>query len=113
MIAKTAQISVPVTAQGIPVFGVTKLGNITGRYDRVGNVNRFYGIPVAETTGGMNRFKEPQPKLSWAGTLKTEASKVCFYPYSSIMGQEDCLSVDIVAPNDPSSMPSAPTRLWS
>ncbi|XP_065216365.1 juvenile hormone esterase-like [Planococcus citri] len=68
---------------------------------------QFYGIPYAEPPVGSLRFKDPVPAKSWSSVK--DASKpppMCiqhkgFFNFSSpIIGQEDCLYLNVFVPND-------------
>ena len=52
------------SAQAAPIATV-KTGQLRGSTD--GNIHVFKGIPYGAPTGGVNRFKPPQPPKSWNG----------------------------------------------
>jgi len=97
-----------VTPGGTPVTAETQYGQVVGRFSRADRVNRWSGIPVAATTAGSNRFKEPKAPAPWSTPLETIATKQCLQfgavaPVASpanvgVFGSEDCLSVSIIAP---------------
>lgn len=100
-----------VTAYGVQVNAVTQYGNVTGRYDRVANVNRFFGIPIAASTASSNRFKKPQPPTPWSTPLDTSVSKSCLFlgpPNGYVAGSEDCLIISVTAPPSDTMMPAFP-----
>jgi carboxylesterase type B len=112
-----------VTAGGIPVTATTQYGDVVGRHMRSDKVNRFYGIRFGQTTAGANRFKAAQPPLPWstpqqAITHSSCASWVANSPAWSgtpgWIGSEDCLFLDVVAPNNgiPGTPANAPANTY-
>lgn len=77
---------------------LTQQGPVSGFSQ--GNVNVFLGIPFAQTTGGENRWKAPQP-LADSTTAKFDATSYgpsCAQAMSGdkIMAQsEDCLNLNV------------------
>ncbi|MFJ4996726.1 carboxylesterase/lipase family protein [Microbacterium sp. NPDC088619] len=90
------------------------------RGEAIDGVRRFLGIPYAAAPFGPNRFREPQPALSWAGIRDATAfgPTAPQLPYAGAIGEllgsveipgEDILSVNIWAPRDADR---APVVLW-
>ncbi|CAK1578232.1 unnamed protein product [Parnassius mnemosyne] len=82
---------------------VTTCGPIEGIYDE--GVYKFHGIPYAVPPVGKKRFTYAQPlnnlSLCWNGTLEAhEPAPLClqFLENGTIIGEEDCLTLDIVTP---------------
>ncbi|UCG24902.1 MAG: carboxylesterase family protein [Chloroflexota bacterium] len=50
----------------------TQLGEISGSYNKEGDIAIFKGIPYAQPPVGPLRWKPPQPAAPWSGTLKAE-----------------------------------------
>ena len=67
----------------------------------VDGVNAYLGIPFADTTGGQNRWKPPQPAPAWSSTLETTAfGKVCpqISPVTrmyDVASDENCLTINV------------------
>jgi carboxylesterase type B len=93
-----------VTSMGTPVSLTTTLGPVTGRSQ--GGVDRFFGVPIAASSAGANRFKTPQ-STSWTTAVETTVEKMCPLVGYPIGGTEDCLGVDVMKPSSGSSLPAA------
>ncbi|KAL1522642.1 hypothetical protein AB1Y20_017621 [Prymnesium parvum] len=115
------------TAGGIPVIANTTNGFVEGRYDRDQRSLLFFGIPFANSTAGDNRFKGPQPVTPWFGsTLTTITTAHCtqINPNPATgngqqYGSEDCLKLDVIAPNGgspaipaPAAAATYPVQCW-
>jgi para-nitrobenzyl esterase len=80
-------------------------------------VRAFLGIPFADTTGGANRWKPPQPAKAW--TTPFDAAKlgpICPQINPSTMaydatGDENCLSLNVWTP-DPAPAKPLPVMVW-
>src|SRR5687767_7724156 len=70
----------------------------------------FKAIPFAAPPVGDLRWREPQPLTAWTGTLDaTRFPTTCVQ--SSGAGSEDCLYLNIWAPEWPSQKPK-PVMIW-
>ncbi len=70
----------------------------------------FKAIPFAAPPVGDLRWREPRPPTAWTGTLDaTHFPKTCVQ--SSGAGSEDCLYLDIWAPEWPAQKPT-PVMIW-
>ncbi|XP_061188098.1 carboxylesterase 1C-like [Saccostrea echinata] len=101
----------------------TKLGPMTGKINYLDEDYRkkvltFYNIPFAKPPVGELRFAKPVPYGSWTGTLNaTEIGNQCmqYDPMSQIPGvesTEDCLYLNIYAPNNVSGSVKKPVMVW-
>jgi para-nitrobenzyl esterase len=83
----------------------TDKGYVTG-YAGVG-YRAFLGIPYAESTGGVNRWKPPKPRAYWGSIVTTSYGSIC--PQLSgttvLSYNEDCLSVNVFAPTSGTNLP--------
>lgn len=97
--------------QGVPAFNSSPVGNLTQWKD----ITVFKGIPFAATTGGDNRWRQPQPATPWTSTLyASEFGPVCPVATSSsdYVINEDCLNLNIwTAANATDAM--LPVVMWS
>jgi len=93
---------------GVAINKTTTLGILTGR-SYSGGVERYYGVSVAETTFGDNRFK-PAIALSSFPTSPFEAveERQCAW-VNGLVGTENCVSVDVVTK---STLSNAPVACW-
>lgn len=78
-------------------------GALVGKYmtsHRGRGIRAFLGIPFAEPPVGELRFQPPYPKLPWTEVLvATNGDRSCPQPFgASIIGEEDCLYVNVYAP---------------
>ncbi|KAJ5703264.1 carboxylesterase [Penicillium malachiteum] len=100
------------SVQGYPAFNSTNTGNLTHWKD----ITVWKGIPFAATTGGQNRWKEPQPASSWNGTLDARNwGNICPSATNSADGftiDEDCLNLNIWSPAN-STDAKLPVVMWS
>ena len=77
----------------------TSVGTIKGKLEPVtfanvsGNVHKFLGIPYAESTGGVNRFKQASVKARFTQTFNATV----YGP--NCMTSEDCLYLNIFVPD--------------
>ena len=98
--------------QGYPAFNSTNTGNMTHWKD----ITVWKGIPFAATTGGQNRWKEPQPASAWNGTLDARNwGNIC--PSATVAADgftidEDCLNLNIWSPAN-STDAKLPVVMWS
>ncbi|CAL8134354.1 unnamed protein product [Orchesella dallaii] len=101
----------------------TNLGPIRGFKMNVSESRQifaFTGVPYGESTGGVNRFRDPLPRRPWKGTWDaTYPSPFCVQSSpllgGMIRGQEDCLFLDIYTsklPSNGSEHPLLPVIMW-
>ncbi|XP_031331977.1 venom carboxylesterase-6-like [Photinus pyralis] len=86
----------------------TPYGEVQGTYDVSYNgleYSQFIGVPYAQPPIGKLRFAKPQPLEKWSGTWNANVSTQCLQVNHSpepeggnLMGQEDCLYVNIFTP---------------
>lgn len=92
---------------------VSPVASVTGGSVRGSTIEGqavFKAIPFAAPPVGDLRWREPQPPRPWAGTLDaTRFPKTCVQ--SSGAGSEDCLYLNIWAPEWPSQKPK-PVMIW-
>jgi para-nitrobenzyl esterase len=94
-------------AQPAPVASVTG-GSVLGAM--VQDQAVFKSIPFAAPPVGALRWREPRPPTAWTGTLDTtRLPKPCVQ--STGAGSEDCLYLNIWAPEWPSQRPK-PVMIW-
>ncbi|CAL8134350.1 unnamed protein product [Orchesella dallaii] len=99
-----------VSDDGNPLVS-TKLGIVQGFKMKIAptrEIFAFTGVPFGESTGGENRFRDPVPKKPWSDIWDaTFPSPACLQTNPSsataekIIGQEDCLHLDIYTPSLP------------
>ena len=103
-------LSLPIHAEAAapsPIASVTA-GSIRGT--AIEGQAVFKAIPFAAPPVGALRWREPQPATAWTGTLDaTRFPKTCVQ--SSGAGSEDCLYLNIWAPEWPSQKPK-PVMIW-
>jgi len=93
-----------VSTVGTSVSKTTTLGTVTGK--TYNGADQFWGVPVAATTAGANRFKPPQATF-WSTPVSTVTEKPCPYAGSPIAGTENCLTVDVIAATGVTGMATA------
>ena len=100
------------------IIGFNTLLRIKGT-NRV--VQKFLGIPYAESPTGSNRFRKPIPKAVFKTAFDATKYGPACYPieFSSIFNQsatvtygEDCLRLNIFAPESDSLNVSLPVMVW-
>src|SRR5262245_35214537 len=88
--AKAKNVTV-VTESG-PLRGISQSGE-----------NRFLGSPYAAPPVGALRWRPPQPRGKWHGLLDaTQFGSICpqtFADPNKVVGDEDCLFLNIYTPN--------------
>ncbi|XP_070195108.1 cholinesterase-like isoform X2 [Littorina saxatilis] len=99
----------------------TKNGPLRGRRVSTGQtsyLDTFLGIPFAAPPVGSLRFTAPQPAKTWTGTRDaTRFGNMCpqlvdpLTP-SSLPVSEDCLYLNVYAPNSPSDTSLLPVMFW-
>lgn len=76
----------------------TASGKVKG-YEREGRID-YLGIPYAEAPVGPLRFKRSVPKKAWEGVFdaKEYGNSPIQYNHGNVIGDEDCLTVNIQRP---------------
>lgn len=86
----------------------TAAGTVRGFSD--GTISRFRSIPYAKAPVGELRFRAPQPAVPWEGVRDCRkwgaaAEQKRLFTFTGLRGfqrvAEDCLTLNIVAPDDP------------
>lgn len=82
-------------------------------------VRKFLGIPYAESPSGARRFKKPVPKAAFTSAFDASYyGHSCFQfeglfpPEVNVTYSEDCLSLNIFAPETPSNGRFYPVMVW-
>ena len=82
-------------------------------------VRKFLGIPYAESPSGARRFKKPVPKAAFTSAFDaSNYGHSCFQfeglfpPEVNVTYSEDCLSLNIFAPETPSNGRFYPVMVW-
>lgn len=99
----------------------TATGDVVG-FEDVHDTYAWLGIPFAASTAGDNRWRAPQPAPAWEGTREALAyGPECPQQASvfggsdaepgSVVGSEDCLSLNIWAPREPGDN-KLPVMVW-
>ncbi|GAQ40591.1 hypothetical protein AtubIFM55763_007417 [Aspergillus tubingensis] len=87
--------------RGFPAFNTTDIA-----------VTAWKGVPYAADTGGENRFRPPQPRPRWNGTLDAkDFGYACPDSQQTYTVDEDCLSVNIWT-NANSTDAGLPVFMW-
>lgn len=100
--------------KGIPALNSSCCAYLDG-YE---SVTVWKGIPFAATTGGQNRWKPPQPRASWNGTLVADTFGSACPAETSPTGSadtvydEDCLNVNIWSSANTTDE-KRPVMIWS
>ena len=99
------------TASG-PDVVCTETGDVRGT--STGAVRAFKGIPYAKPPLGALRFRPPQPAEPWDG-IRAAADFGAPCPQlnaaRAVIGNEDCLTINIWTPAQPSATP-LPVMIW-
>ncbi|WP_052695202.1 carboxylesterase/lipase family protein [Hymenobacter sp. AT01-02] len=99
-------------AKGSPPVVKTRQGRIQGVWE--GQLQVFRGVPYAQPPVGKLRFKPPQPLKRHKATLQTVqfgAKAVQTGGDTGVQGSEDCLYLNVWAPNAPAKRPR-PVVVW-
>lgn len=114
--------SLPLRAQsgGAPVVE-TAAGPVRG--ENFGPVNRFLGIPYAQSISGANRFAPPQPVVPWTEPRYVDSAPQqaadltggtpvtpTFDPPAYVQAGDDCLALHVWAPDGADG--SLPVMVW-
>lgn len=110
VVQATAQSQMP--ALTAPVIK-TRAGEVRGKIKA--GVREFLGIPYAAPPVGDLRWQPPAPHASWPGELDATRTRswcpqLASFPGSRVAGSEDCLYLNIYAP-DPSGA-GLPVMVW-
>ncbi|SFF79035.1 para-nitrobenzyl esterase [Novosphingobium sp. CF614] len=123
-VASTAALAVASTvrAAGSSLLVETAAGKVAGDVLPGSGVRRWLGIPYAQPASGPLRWRPPQAVMPWKGTLRAdrfsaspwatpEAGKSAFSVRGPRSMGEDCLSVNVWSPAEPSEKPY-PVMVW-
>ncbi|MFB0615043.1 carboxylesterase/lipase family protein [Streptomyces sp. AGS-58] len=107
--------SLPVTAApNAPVVVRTRDGAVRGTVH--GGYRTFEGIPYAAPPVGALRWTAPRPPTSWTGVRDARhAAPACAQPDGEVRGgstAEDCLYLDVTAPDTATSAHPQPVVVW-
>ncbi|OJJ48733.1 hypothetical protein ASPZODRAFT_114013 [Penicilliopsis zonata CBS 506.65] len=104
----------PIETEYGMVQGAAALNSsIDGLFPNWQNISAWKGIPYAASTAGKNRWRPPQPREAWNGTLDaTSFSDACPDTGSSDTASEDCLTVNVWSPAT-SADENLPVMVWS
>ncbi|XP_022822321.1 venom carboxylesterase-6-like [Spodoptera litura] len=88
-------------------------GTVIGSLSTEGNYFEFHGIPYADATSGINRFKAPLPPPSFQTPLTANRKDIkCVRALGvGYEGTEDCLVVDIYTPTIDNNK-KLPVMVW-
>ncbi|CAH1639520.1 unnamed protein product [Spodoptera littoralis] len=88
-------------------------GTVIGSQSTEGNYFEFHGIPYADATSGINRFKAPLPPPSFQTPLTANRKDIkCVRALGAgYEGTEDCLVVDIYTPTIDNTK-KLPVMVW-
>jgi len=96
----------------------TTAGLVQGLIDEDNGREKYLGIPFAAPPTGDNRFRAPQPTLTWGGvkqTTKSTGERRCISLFTAWVpgnpGSEDCLYLDVHVPKD-SEGEKLPVWFW-
>ncbi|TDP82133.1 para-nitrobenzyl esterase [Aquabacterium commune] len=98
--------------QASPIV-TTRDGTVQGNTEN--GVNQFLGLPFAAPPVGELRWRPPQPPIAWQGVRgATTLGHACPQlpgAYSQRTTDEDCLTLNVYAPEAPQSTPR-PVLIW-
>ena len=85
-------------------------GEIQGEIIRDGSIATWKGVPFGAPTGGDTRFQRPTPVRPWLGVLdctryQSPAPQPNYGFNDRLIGDEDCLHLDIVRPDTTEKLP--------
>lgn len=97
------------TAAQRPV-AATAAGAVCGVVDDRTGMRTFRGVPYGASTAGPRRFRAPQPVERWRGlydasVFAAPAMQGTFGWHDTVLGTEDCLTLDIVRPDTDEELP--------
>lgn len=107
--------SQPTTATSLPadpLLVTTDLGTVRGVQSAVHGVRAFNAMPYSAAPTGANRWRPPQPRTPYDGTLDaSRPGPSCPQPQQRLAiylipsAAEDCLTVSVWAPDDAHGLP--------
>ncbi|ERS38748.1 MULTISPECIES: carboxylesterase/lipase family protein [Corynebacterium] len=85
-------------------------GEIQGEFAQDGTIAVWKGVPFGAPTGGAGRFRRPKPPRPWQGILdctryQSPAPQPNYGLSERLIGDEDCLHLDIVRPHSVERLP--------
>ncbi|CAM4167504.1 MULTISPECIES: carboxylesterase/lipase family protein [Corynebacterium] len=88
----------------------TSAGRVRGIVDPDTGVRTWRGVPYGATTEGAGRFRAPRPVEPWTGVRDASAfsppAMQGFFGWTdNVIGTEDCLTLDIVRPDNDEELP--------
>lgn len=88
----------------------TTAGRVAGKIDEERGVRTWRAVPYGADTSGRGRFHAPEPVQLWSGvrlctTYGQPAPQPTYSWTDKIIGDEDCLHVDIVRPDTDDELP--------
>ena len=88
----------------------TESGPVRGVVDPATGVRTWRGVPFGDSTAGQRRFRAPHPAPPWEDVRDTTrfappAIQRTFGLRDTVIGTEDCLTLDIVRPDTDESLP--------
>lgn len=102
-------LSIAVTANVPTVVVDTDAGKVQGYLED--GVNHFLGIPFAKPPVGDLRFRSPEPVMPWK-----DVKQVTSYGHSCyqglLLGNEDCLHLDVYVPETLPGTKPLPVMFW-
>ena len=104
----------PAAAPGVRVWTQVSSGLLVGR--AVGGVRAWQGVPYAAAPVGGRRWKVPQPAPLWVGERDAaQPGNVCVQPRpgGGLRGAEDCLYLNVYAPEATTRAPVGRTVVAS
>jgi para-nitrobenzyl esterase len=95
----------------------TSSGDVRGSIKFFQGVTQFLGIPFAAPPTGERRFRPPRPPQPWDGARDGSSwPPICVHdivlPFDTIIGQENCLYVNVIVPSTLSPLEKRPVLLW-
>ncbi|MDJ0921392.1 MAG: carboxylesterase family protein [Henriciella sp.] len=115
-------VDVSVTPESAPLTVTVEQGALQGFHADTG-ARVWRGVPFAADTTGENRWRAPRPAPAWDGVrvasefappcaqIATPFTQVPGFENGELAGSEDCLAVDIYAPETASDEP-LPVLFW-
>lgn len=98
------------TAQLGPAEVATAAGRVRGIIDHNRGIRTWRGVPYGADTSGRRRFRAPEPAPAWSGVRDCtqygpRAPQPTYSWTDRIIGDEDCLHLDIVRPDTDDELP--------
>uniref|UniRef100_A0A2A4JJU8 Carboxylesterase type B domain-containing protein n=1 Tax=Heliothis virescens TaxID=7102 RepID=A0A2A4JJU8_HELVI len=100
------------TSQMAPIVSISQ-GVVIGSLSSTGNYYEFHGIPYADSTSGVNRFKAPRPAPSFQNAFVANRKDIkCVRSLGvGYEGTEDCLVANVYTPVVDSTK-NLPVMVW-